>query len=256
LATTEVFKEETKAVSNLVKNLDPDFIITTGDNIYGENDNMNDVIGGLYGNFLDENNIFPCLGNHDFDKETKKPNRYFDYFKFIDEQYYYDFVKGSVHFFSVCSDPRCPDGIDPESKQMLWLKEKIQESKLPWKIVYFHHPSYSSIMVTPSVGKWESEKLEKNSQMKINLPFGEWGVSAVLSGHLHVYERFDVAGVPYIINGLGGDSRYEFDDENSKSLKRFSEEDGVMFVEDSNESLHFKFITTSEKVVDEFILKK
>lgn len=256
-------------VSSLVKNWDPDFIMTTGDNNYpkGEAETIDKNIGAFYSPHIypyrgeyeqpsvTHNRFWPCLGNHDFGKNgDARP--YFDYFPVLNNQFYYDFVEGNVHFFSVCSDRKCPDGISPQSKQMLWLKEKIQESQQLWKIVYFHHPTYSSGAISPG-GGWPSEYLEKNRERKIDLPFSEWGVSAVLSGHLHLYERFDINGIPYIINGLGGDEGYyKFSDEQPESITRFAGEDGAMLMEGNDKELSFKFVTTSGKIVDDFSLKK
>ena len=110
--------------------------------------------------------------------------------------------------------------------------------------------------MTPSTKRWPSEWLPKNSERKIDLPFSDWGVSAVLSGHLHLYERFNINGIPYIINGLGGDATYEIREENPESIIRFSEEDGALLIEANDKELSFKFMTTSEKIVDNFILKK
>jgi len=84
-------------------------------------------------------------------------------------------------------------------------------------------------------------------------------VSAVLSGHLHLYERFDINGTSYIINGLGGDEgryTFQYDQPDPESKVRFSGEDGVMLIEANDKELSFKFMTTSGKLVDHFFLKK
>lgn len=259
-------------VAALVKSKKPNFIITLGDNNYpsGEAETIDKNIGALYTPYIfpytgryekpsvTYNRFWPCLGNHDFGKDgDARP--YFAYFPALNNQFYYDFVKGPIHFFSICSDRKCPDGISPQSKQMLWLKDKIQASQQPWKIVYYHHPTYSSKVWSPGGGRWPAEDREKNSERKIDLPFSEWGVSAVLSGHLHLYERFDIMGVPYIINGLGGDEGYyKFSDTNPdpESIVRFAGEDGAMFIKANEKELSFKFMTTSGKIVDKFSLKK
>ncbi len=260
--------EGTTAVSNLVKSWDPDFILTTGDNNYGKAEDIDHNVGSIYSRYIYPYNgdyekpsvthsrFFPCLGNHDF--QGRDATSYLNYFSLPGNGYYYDFVKGGIHFFSVCSDKRCPDGIAPDSKQMLWLKEKVQDSKIPWKLIYYHHPTYSSCVRSPGGGDWPVEYLEKNNERRIDLPFSDWGVSAVLSGHLHLYERFDVKGIPYIINGLGGDERYKFVDDHPdpESIVRFSDEDGAMLIEASDTELAFRFVTTSGKIIDEVLLKK
>lgn len=260
-------------VAELVKSWDPDFIITTGDNNYpsGEAETIDRNIGSLYSQYIfpyngeypqppvNRNRFWPCIGNHDFGK-NKDARPYFEYFPALNAQFYYDFIQGAIHFFSVCSDRKYPDGISPQSKQLFWLKEKVQSSQASWKIVYYHHPTYSSCATTPGWGKWPSAHLEKNDERRIDLPFFDWGVSAVLSGHLHLYERIEIEGIPYITNGLGGDeSYYTFCDKHRpdpESKVRFEGENGAMLIEGNNKELSFKFMTISGKTIDNFSLKK
>ncbi|MBT4880180.1 MAG: alkaline phosphatase [Alphaproteobacteria bacterium] len=254
-------------VASLVKSQNPDFIVTTGDNNYpcGARETIDDNVGSHYSTYIypysgkyekpvgEENRFFPCIGNHDLDSEDGEP--YLDYFQFLKRARYYDFVKGSVHFFMLSSDQREPDGIEPDSKQLLWLKEGLHQSSSPWKIVVFHHPPYSSEIMVPPVEK--QNFYTKNRERRIFVPLAEWGASAVLSGHIHVYERFDVGGIPYIISGLGGGQyRYEFIDKSPESEFRFSEEHGALFVEADEKSLQFKFMTVSKKVVDNLEVRK
>ena len=261
----------TTAVARMIKTWDPDFILTTGDNNYphGAWETIDDNVGSLYSPYIypyggkyekssvTHNRFWPCLGNHDMG-QGGKAEPFFRYFPALDGQYAYDFVSGPVHFFALCSDPRCPDGIDPSSKQIRWFEGKVKESTAPWKVVYYHHPTYSSSVMTPGFKKWPSEHWGKNHERKFDLPLGEWGVSAVLSGHLHLYERFDIDGVPYIINGLGGDERYVFQDESPaiQSKVRFADEPGALCFEASQNRLSLKFITTTGKIIDEYSLQK
>jgi predicted phosphodiesterase len=262
--------ESAKKVSRLVKSWHPSFIITTGDNNYptGEAETIDQNIGSLYSTFIypykgkyqlptiTENRFWPCLGNHDFGKAgNAKP--YFDYFPALNGQFYYDFVRGPVHFFSLCSDRKCPDGIAPGSKQLLWAEEKIKASQAPWKIVYFHHPTYHSEVMTPDYLKWPSEKLPMNSEKKIDLPFGELRVNVVYNGHLHLSERLKIDDVYYVINGAGGDVCYKFCGEvNPKSIFRDDKEDGAILVEGNDKHLSFNFVATSGKIIDTFTLQK
>lgn len=264
--------EKNAQVSQLVKSWNPDFILTTGDNNYprGERKTIDGNIGAYYSEYIypytgrytqptiAENRFYPCLGNHDFDKE-EGANPYFDYFPALNRQYYYDFVKGSVHFFSVCSDKKCEDGISPDSPQLRWLEERVRASQSPWKIVYYHHPTCSSACQSPGWGSWPATDIEENGERRIDPPFAQWGgVSAVLCGHLHLYERLNIDGIHTVINGLGGDdSFYPFHGEPSRhSVKRFEKENGAMLFEADERKLSFKFTTVSGQLIDEFILEK
>lgn len=258
---------KSRAVSILIKSWNPDFIITTGDNNYpvGSNETIDDNIGSLYSTYIfpyvgkyppspiQKNRFFPCLGNHDLDTNGGAP--YLKYFSLPGNGRYYDFVKNNVHFFVLSSDPREPDGIDIGSKQASWLKKRLKESTSPWKIVYFHHPAYSSQTKLPSTDE-NVEIRSKNSERKIDFPFSDWGVSVVLNGHVHVYERFEIKGIPYVINGLGGEDLYEFCDSNPESLVRFSGEQGAILAEVKEDRILFKFITISGETIDEFSVLK
>src|SRR6185369_11708098 len=111
----------------------PQFISTVGDNNYphGSSSTIDDNVGqyfqdfigdyqGSYGSGAQDNLFFPVLGNHDWDTTNATP--YKNYFTLPGNERYYDFVRGSIHFFALDSDPHEPDGISPTSKQGQWLK--------------------------------------------------------------------------------------------------------------------------------------
>lgn len=250
--------ENSRAVSALVKSWNPNFIITTGDNNYpsGAEDTIDVNVGSLYSEYIypyygnykpssvQKNRFFPCLGNHDFDTDAGGP--YLKYFSLPGNGRYYDFVEGDVHFFALSSDPREPDGIDIDSKQAEWIKNRLKESSSTFNIVYFHHPVYSST----------NAFYAKNGEKKIDYPFADWGASLVVNGHAHLYERFEKSGIPYVINGLGGFSSYDFSDSNPESLVRFTGDYGAMLAEVNENMIVFKFITISGKEIDQFVLLK
>lgn len=259
--------DESRSVAKLIKSWEPDFVLTVGDNNYpsGGAETIDECVGSLYSTYvypykgkyeassIGENRFFPCMGNHDFDTELGKP--YLDYFALPGNGHYYDFVKEDIHFFSVSSDHREPGGIQEGSPQIEWLKEGLKNSSSPWKVVYFHHPAYSSMIQVPP--DYKKNIYSKNRERRILLPFEEWGVSAVLNGHLHIYERFDVKGVPHVTNGLGGGKvLYNFCDPEPESLVRFTGDYGAMLAETTNSLLTFKFISVRGEVVDEFSIPK
>ena len=241
--------EEEKNVAELVKSWDPDFIITLGDNNYPDGDasTIDANIGqyyhayiapyrGHYGRGADTNRLFPSLGNHDYHKSpTADP--YLAYFQLPGNGRYYDFVKGSVHFFVLNSDVHEPDGVTEHSKQARWLKEKLKESNDPFNVVYFHHAPYSSGHHGPT--------------KRMQWPFREWGASVVLSGHDHTYERLEVRGLPYIINGLGGKNlRYGFPKIYPGSRVRFNKEHGALLVEANEIFMCLRFYSEDGDLID------
>jgi hypothetical protein len=238
-------------VAALVKSWEPDLIITTGDNNYpdGAPETIDENIGqyyhdyiypykGGYGPGAEVNRFFPTLGNHDW--TTDKAQAHFDYFELPGNERYYDFVWGLVHFFAVDSDSREPDGVGRSSIQGEWLKEKLASSTALWKIVYMHQPPYSS----SSDGSIDWAQW----------PYQEWGATAVLAGHGHVYERLIIDDFPYFVNGLGGGPIYTFNEPIPDSQVRFNDDYGAMLVEATPEQITFQFITRAFQVIDTYVI--
>jgi hypothetical protein len=236
-------------VANLVKSWSPDFIITTGDNNYpsGSAETIDHRVGKYYHQFIypyrgeygagaEKLRFFPSLGNHDWD--TAGAQAYFDYFELPGNERYYDFVWGPVHFFCVDSDSREPDGVSMNSIQAKWLQAKLAESNSIWKLVFMHHPPYSSG--------------ERGPVDWMRWPFKEWGADIVLAGHDHFYERLLVNDFPYIINGLGGGPIYAVGAPVEGSLVRYNSDYGAMLVAVDNQQMSLKFINRVGDVIDEY----
>lgn len=275
-------KAAEKAVAEMVSKWDPDFIITLGDNNYkeGEASTITGNVGKYYCDYIyndgapihqrcdgwatkhKTNLFFSSLGNHDWEQPNAQP--YIDYFSQLPgEKRYYDFEQGPVHFFVIdsqspeacdCKDPKYyePDGTDPESPQGQWLKKKLKESQAPWKLVYFHHAPYTC----KAASKW------------MRWPFEDWGASAVLAGHKHLYERItrsDNPDFPYFVNGVGGTKLTECSAKNAEANLPASDFDhitisgyhGAMWAAATADQLTFKFyVVDGEVKKDECVLTK
>jgi tartrate-resistant acid phosphatase type 5 len=230
------------AVAALVKSWNPAFVMTTGDNNYpsGAEATIDTNIGKFYADFIGHyagsfgkgsavNRFWPSPGNHDWVTPDLGPYR--QYFTLPGNERYYDVDLGLVHLYALDSDRHEPDGTAAESTQAEWLKQRLSQSKSCFDIVYFHHPPYSNGPHGPSTYmRW---------------PFRAWGAEAVLAGHDHIYERFEIDGIPYIVNGVGGAERYEFTEGNrgGASLFRYNSGVGAMLVTASATALRFEFIT-------------
>ncbi len=241
-------------VSNLMKSWNPDLIITVGDNNYqgGDSLTIDKNIGkyfheyiypykGTYGLGGTINRFFPTLGNHDVRTADGKP--YFDYFTLPGNERYYDFVWGDVHFFALNSDTTEIDGDSSASVQGQWLKNALESSISPWKIVYFHESPYTS------------EEYHR-SQPRLQWPFVEWGATAVLTGHSHNYERIFVNGLTYMVNGLGGHGKRAFVDIIPESLVQYNQDYGAMKVVANNDSIVFMFINRADSLIDYYSINK
>ena len=93
-------------------------------------------------------------------------------------------------------------GDQPHQLQAVWLQAQLAASTAPWKIVYMHHPPYSS-------------SSNHGSETEMQWPYEAWGATAVFAGHDHVYERIiradgngDGNDFAYFTTGAGGRSLY------------------------------------------------
>jgi tartrate-resistant acid phosphatase type 5 len=242
-----------QSVANLVNSWKPDFIITTGDNNYSSTPSVatyDQNVGqyyhgyispytGAYGAGATVNSFFPTLGEHDWN--SPPDGAYLKFFTLPGNGRYYSVKQGPVDLFALDSDQNEPDGTTSTSTQATWLKNQLAASTAPWKLVYCSHPPYSSGAVHGSTS-W------------MQWPFQTWGASAVLSGHDHEYERLNVNGLPYFVNGLGGASIYSFGTPLSTSQVRYNGDYGAMLVDASDTQITFQFINEAGQLIDRYTL--
>ena len=247
------------AVADLVKSWDTpneplDAIITVGDNNYPDGlvEDIETNIGQFYGEYIKghsdflsgENRFFPSIGNHDYGTHdcnlAGNPNPYKNYFELPGNELYYDYVIGNVHFFVVDSDCHAADGVNAWSAQAQWLETQMTNSTHLWKIVYFHHAPYSSTAAGNSgYLQWD---------------FKEWGATAIISGHYHIYERLQVDGLTYFVNGIGGNSLHNFTDTLPYSQVRYNQKHGAMLLTFSETEANFKTLNIDQQVVDDYTI--
>ena len=232
---------EEAAVAGLITNvLKPEFIVTVGDNNYGAHTQAgyDAAIGQYYSQYIGSytgqygpgspvNRFWPALGNHDW-SDTTGYQAYLDYFTLPGNERTYDVVQGPVHLFIINSDSHEPSGISSSSEQALWLQSALAASTSPWNFVVLHHAPYSS-------------GTEHGSNATLQWPFAQWGADAVLAGHDHDYERLEVSGIPYFVNGLGGRSIYELDPPLPQTVVRYNQNYGAMRVIATATHVTFQF---------------
>jgi hypothetical protein len=241
-------------VAALVRGWKPDHVLTTGDNNYssGEAATIDKNIGKYYHDFIGSyrgsygagsatNRFWPSPGNHDWVAADLEP--YTDYFTLPGNERYYDVDLGLVHLYAIDSDSDEPDGNDPDSKQALWLKDKLAASKSCFDLVYFHHPPYSTG--------------DEGSRANMRWSFEAWGAEAVLAGHDHHYERFQVGGIPYFVVGTGGAGRKPFDKPALPETKfRDADTYGAMLITASSTGITFEFWSQDGKKLDTLTVPK
>jgi len=247
-------------VSNLIKSWNPDLITTNGDNNYdfGQLSTIDDNIGkyyhdyigsylGSYGPGASFNRFFLVLGNHDWDSGASPLGcqPYLDWFTLPSgpgNERYYEFGWGPVRFFMLDSDPREPDGIAVSSVQAAWLQTRLAAATECWKIVQLHHAPYSSCN-------------SHGSHPTLQWPYEAWGASAVIAGHDHVYERLQVGGIPFFVNGTGGRPLNGFiPTPVAGSQVRYSSDYGAMRITATGSSLTFEHFNRAATPIDTHVM--
>jgi hypothetical protein len=251
-------------VAALVNGWNPDHVITSGDNNYpdGEATTIDDNIGqyysqyignyqGAYGPGSPTNRFWPSLGNHDWHTitctEEGCTGAHFDYFTLPGNERYYDIDLGLVHLFALDSDGQEPDGRDQDSIQANWLRNQLAASDSCYDLVFFHHPPYSS-------GRHGSKEV-------MRWPFTSWGADAILNGHDHLYERIDVGGTPFIVNGAGGATLYDFDNlgklpPEASSVVRYNQDHGALLITATSADITYQFYNAEGILIDDYSVSK
>jgi tartrate-resistant acid phosphatase type 5 len=281
----------TAAVAQMINGWNPpaDFILTVGDNAYSDKTTpgtliyQSDVLA-FYKPWIKnptedpqavQTRFFPTLGNHDMafggggfvQARLDEYRRTFALPPNLDlpadspfRGRFYEFVRGPVHFYALDSNSvqgnniAAWNGNSPGPSQYQWFKAALDRAKVAgtekWHIPYFHHaPWHSGVEHAGEVWmrKWK---------------FDELGVTAVLCGHVHAYERLTVSGIPFFVTGLAGGSFYQFRDRldshsaahypplppHGNAAKRAAS--GALFVEATSETIRYEFRTVGAGVID------
>ncbi len=209
-----------------------DFTIMLGDNIYefaGPDDYLR-KFERPYGALLAAGvSFYAALGNHDPANEEH-------YARFnMEGRRYYTYRKGNVRFFVLDSTSLGP-------AQVAWLDERLSRSDSRWKIVYMHHPPYTS-------GRYSRTAWLMRAALEPL--FLQHGVNVVFSGHEHFYERFKPqSGITYFISGGAGSLRRGDLRPDARMAAGFDRDYHFMLVEVAGDQLFFETIARTGDVVD------
>jgi acid phosphatase type 7 len=122
---------------------------------------------------------------------------------------WWSFDYGNVHFVGIDSNTLTgANAIQMMKEQLEWVKNDLANSQAEFKIVFFHHPIYSST--------W-GDGVNAQLQQLWEPIFRETGVDIVFNGHMHCYEHLYVNGIHYIVTGGGGAPLQETVDNNVAS---------------------------------------
>ena len=82
----------------------------------------------------------------------------------------------------------------------------------------------------------------------------QWGADLVLAGHDHIYERIDDDGLPYVVNGLGGNERYTPGARLPDSVALYNASAGAGLVEADPTSMRLSFYDVTGRLIDRITL--
>lgn len=211
-----------------------------GDNVYPSGDaaDLPEKFERPYAELLRRGVRFRAvLGNHDV-KNGRAAQIAYAPFNMGGRAYYsFTAANGLVEFFAL-------DSNRIDQAQAAWLEGALAASKARWKIVFLHHPPYSSGMKHGS---------SSNLRSVVEPLFVRYGVAAVFSGHDHVYERIKPQrGVQYFVSGAGGQLRRGNLDRRSPLFAAGDDQvNSFMYVEVTPERLQFRSIGADGRTLDE-----
>jgi predicted phosphodiesterase len=223
-----------------------DLVLMLGDNIYDRH-TPEDYAAKFeipYRPLLERGVTFQAaIGNHDDPGQIH-------YEKFnMGGQRYYSFRRseisldglGGVRFFAL--DSR---SLDPE--QLDWLRQGLEASGSRWKLVFFHHPIYTS-------GRYAAAARSLRAALEPVLVEGDADV--VLAGHEHFYERLrPQRGILYFISGAAGSIRRGDIRATGLTAKGFDTDYSFMLMEVSGDELFFQAISRAGETIDAGIVTK
>ncbi len=215
-----------------------EFAIMLGDNIYGYAgpDDYATKFEQPYGALLKAGvKFYAAIGNHD-------PANQEHYAGFnMDGRRYYSFRKGDVRFFAL-------DSTWIDRRQFTWIMNELQRSRSRWKIVYMHHPLYTS-------GRYG--RAARALRGVLEPVFVDGRVNAVFSGHEHVYERLKPQrGITYFVSGGAGSLRKGDLKPSGRTAAGFDQDFHFMLVEVAGDELFFQTITRAGETVDAGVIRR
>jgi hypothetical protein len=212
-----------------------DVVLMLGDNIYGAEQapDMERKFTRPYRPLLDAGVTFrAALGNHDDPRQ-----RFFAPFHMDGRRYYTFRCSGdSVRFFALDSTYVTPE-------QVAWLDDALRAASERWKIVFFHHPIYSTGGTHGS---------DVGLRRTLEPLFRANGVDVVLSGHEHFYERLRPQhGVQYFIAGGAGKlNRDDIGRDPALFAKGYDQGNHFMLVEVAGDALFFQAVSDEGATID------
>ena len=216
------------------------FVLMVGDNIYGS-EGPKDFVKKFeqpYKPLLDNGvKFYASLGNHD----DSALQRAYKPFNMNGERYYTVKPRADVRVFALDSNYM-------DKPQLEWFEKELKASGSAWKMVFFHHPIYSS-------GEKHGSNLELRSFLEPL--FVKYGVDVVFSGHEHFYERLKPQkNIQYFIVGSSAKLREGNIATTEITAKGIDKENVFLAAEIAGDEMRFRIISRKGEVVDSGSFKR
>ena len=244
-------KEQHEVAAQMVayrQRFDYRFVLMAGDNIYegpATEDDYRLKFEEPYKLLLDAGvKFYAALGNHDDTNQV-----YYKPFN-MDGQRYYTFVPPvdpltrwytRVRFFAL-------DSTYLTGEQLKWFEREVTESRAEWKIVFLHHPLYTS-------GRYGLAA--RGVRLALESAFVNGGVDVVFSGHEHIYERAELQrGILYFITGGAGSLRPGDADQSNVIARAYDRDYHFMLAEITDDGVFFQAINRVGETIDAGVLSQ
>ncbi|HET7500343.1 MAG TPA: metallophosphoesterase [Kofleriaceae bacterium] len=181
----------------------PDFVVGTGDMVDdGSHEDQWQQFFEVEHQLLRDNVYFPAVGNHDRQGRGRTADSYRAFFSVPDNggdtERYYAFSYAAARFLVLDSNEYSFALTD----QTAWLERELiaarQDPAVRHVFVVMHHPPFSIALHGGNL-----DLRERWTPL-----FEKYQVSAVFSGHDHVYERAEHNAIHYFVSGGGGAPLY------------------------------------------------
>jgi hypothetical protein len=155
--------------------------------------------------------IYPALGNHElFGSESRGLQNWWKRFPDLQGKRWYSVLFGNCYFIVLDSDYSLKRGQEQDD----WLEAQLAHLPVEVDFVFVmtHHPSYTDSHDSFLGGGHSARKQEKELAAELEALQPKLRPRLIaIAGHVHNYERFEQAGVTYIVSGGGGATPYLFD---------------------------------------------
>ncbi|HVL67046.1 MAG TPA: metallophosphoesterase [Vicinamibacterales bacterium] len=226
-----------------------DFVLMLGDNVYDHHtpEDYRQRFEIPYQALLDAGVTFhAAIGNHDdpgqifYEKFNMGGQRYYS-FRRAERSIAGGLAGAGARFFALDSRSFDPD-------QLAWLRQELKDSGSRWKIVFFHHPLYTS-------GRYRTAARALRREVEPILVEGD--VDVVLAGHEHFYERLvPQRGIAYFTSGAAGSLRPNDIRPSPLTARGFDTDYSFMLMEISGDELYFQAISRAGASVDAGVVRK